>query len=213
MGKLSRGLGWTAAILGGTFLIARALFLDVWTFPDDRRFAASVAPTLRAQDVLVLVKAGDPTVGDLVRCTDPDDPKGFVVGRVGGREHDQIEIEGPTIILNGHRYDPESACRDRAVTLPNPGEGADIDVYCDKVSMGSGWHYRGHSEKTRFGVDKVSAIVRSGMFYLVSDDREWHDDSRDFGQVPTASCPYKIVFRLWGGMGMRADPLRFEFIH
>jgi signal peptidase I len=213
MGKLSRGLFWTAAIVGGSFLIGRALFFDVWTFPDDRRFAASVAPSLRAGDLLIAIKAGAPSVGDLVRCTDPDDPKGYVVARVGGREGDQIELEGPTLRLNGRSYDAESACRERSVTLPNPGDGPDIEVVCDKVSMGSGWHYRGHAAKPRFGVDKVTADVRQGMLYLVSDDRDWHDDSRDFGQVPVASCSHKIVFRLWGSAGMGADPLRFEFIH
>ena len=213
MGKLSRGLLWTAAIVGGSFLIGRALFFDVWTFPDDRRFAASVAPSLRAQDLLVLVKGSAPTVGDLVRCVDPDDPNGFVVARVGGRVGDNIELEGATLRINGHNYDSESACPDRSVTLPNPSEGPNIEVACDKVSMGSGWHYRGHTAKPRFGFDKVTATVRPGMLYLVSDDRDWHDDSRDFGQVAVAACTHKIVFRLWGGMGMSADPLRFEFIH
>jgi signal peptidase I len=213
MGKLTRGLLWTAVIAVGAFLIGRALFFDVWTFPDDRRFAASVAPSLRAQDILVLLKESEPAVGDLVRCVDPDDPKGFVVARVGGRARDHVEIEGPSIRINERSYNAESACSDRVLTLPNPGEGPDIEVYCDRVTMGSGWHYRGHSVKPRFGVDKVTADVRPGMLYLVSDDRDWHDDSRDFGQVPVASCTHKIVFRLWGGMGMRADPLRFEFIH
>jgi signal peptidase I len=213
MGKLTRGLLWTAVIGGGAFLIGRALFFDLWTFPDDRRFAASVAPSLRAQDVLVLIKQSEPAVGELVRCVDPDDPQGFVVARVGGRARDHIEIEGPTLRIDTRTYNAESACRDRDVTLPNPGEGADIEVVCDRVAMGAGWHYRGHSAKPRFGVDKVTADVRPGMLYLVSDNRDWHDDSRDFGQVPVASCTHKIVFRLWGGMGMRADPLRFEFIH
>lgn len=213
MGKLSRGLFWTVAIGGGALLIGRALFFDVWTFPNDRRFAASVAPSLRADDILVLLKQSNPSVGDLVRCTDPDDPAGFVVARVAGRVGDHLEIEGASIRLNGRRNDAEGSCRERQFTLPNPGEGADIEVYCDKVTMGSGWHYRGFSVKPRFGVEKVTADVRPGMLYLVSDDRDWHDDSRDFGQVPIASCPNKIVFRLWGSAGMRADPLRFEFIH
>ncbi|MFS8068708.1 MAG: S26 family signal peptidase, partial [Byssovorax sp.] len=124
-----------------------------------------------------------------------------------------VELEGTSLRINGRSYDAESACPDRSVTLPNPGEGADIEVYCDKVAMGSGWHYRGHSLKPRFGFDKAKADVRPGMLYLVSDNRDWHDDSREFGQVPVASCTHKIVFRLWGSMGMRADPLRFEFIH
>ena len=213
MGKLSSGLLWTAAIVGGAFLLGRALFFDTWTFPDDRRFAASVAPTLRGQDLLVLIKASAPSFGDLVRCADPESPGDFVVARVGGLSGDHVEIEGPSLRVNGRRYDAEQACKDRSVTLPNPGEGADIEVLCDQVTMGSGWHYRGHSLKPRFVVDKFSADVRPGMLYLVSDNRDWHDDSRDFGQVPVASCSHKIVFRLWGGMGMRADPLRFEFIH
>lgn len=213
MGKLSRGLAWTAAIVLVLLLIGRALFFDVWTFPNDRRFAASVAPTLRADDFLVLMKEGSPSVGDLVRCVDPEDPQGFVVARIGGRAGDHLELEDYSLRINGRRYDSEGACPERAFTLPNPGEGADIEVSCDRVTMGGGWHYRGHSLKPRFGVEKVTADVRDGMLYLVSDDRTWHDDSRDFGQVPIASCTHKVVFRLWGGVGMRADPLRFEFIH
>jgi signal peptidase I len=213
MGKISRGLLWTAAILGVFLLIARALFFDVWTFPNDRRFAASVAPTLRADDILVLMKESEPSVGDLVRCTDPEDPKGFVVARIAGRVGDHLEIDAFSLRLNGRRYDSEGACPERVITLPNPGEGADIEVTCDRVTMGGGWHYRGFNTKPRFGVDAVTANVRPGMLYLVSDDRDWHDDSRDFGQVPVASCTHKIIFRLWGGAGMRADPRRFEFIH
>lgn len=213
MGKLSRGLLWTVVLAGGGVLLARALLFDLWTFPDDRRFAASVAPTLRGQDLLVLLKESSPSVGDLVRCTDPESPSDFVVARVAGRAGDHVEIEGRTLRVNGRSYDAESACPDRSVTLPNPGEGPDIEIQCDKVTMGSGWHYRGFNLKPRFGVDKASATVRPGMLYLVSDDREWHDDSRDYGQVPVASCSRKIIFRLWGSAGMSADPLRFEFIH
>ncbi len=213
MGKFLRGLLWTAAILGVIALLGRALFFDLWTFPDDRRFAASVAPTLRAHDHLLLLKESAPSIGDLVRCADPETPSEFIVARVAGREGDHVELEGPALRINGRRYDAEGACRDRSVTLPNPSEGPDIEVYCDKVTMGSGWHYRGHSLKPRFGGDNFSADVRPGMLYLVSDGRDWHDDSRDYGQVPVASCSRKIIFRLWGGAGFSDDPLRFEFIH
>ena len=207
-----RGLLWTAAILGVIALLARAFFLDLWTFPDDRRFAASVAPTLRAHDRLVLLKESAPGVGDLVRCADPESPSEFIVARVAGRAGDHVELEGPTLRINGRQYDSESTCSDRSVTLPNPGEGPDIEVHCDKVAMGSGWHYRGHNAKPRFVTEKTSADVRPGMLYLVSDDRDWHDDSRDYGQVPVASCSRKIIFRLWGSAGMSDDPLRFEVI-
>lgn len=208
-----RGLLWVAAVIGVIALLARALFLDTWTFPDDRRFAASVAPTLRAQDRLVLLKESAPSVGDLVRCTDPESPSDFIVARVAGRVGDHVEIDGALIRLNGRTYDSESACPERSVKLPNPNEGPDIEVGCGKVTMGSGWHYRGASLKPRFGFDKVSADVRPGMLYLVSDNRDWHDDSRDYGQVPVASCSRKIIFRLWGAPGYSDDPQRFEFIH
>jgi signal peptidase I len=214
MGKFLRGLLWTAAILGVLALLGKALLFDLWTFPDDRHFAASVAPTLRAQDRLVLLKGSEPTVGDLVRCTDPESPSEFIVARVAGRAGDHVELEGASLRINGRSYDAESACPDRSVTMPNPGEGGpDIEVRCDKVTMGSGWHYRGSNVKPRLGFDKTSADVRPGLLYLVSDDRDWHDDSRDYGQVPVASCSRKIIFRLWGGAGMGADPQRFEFIH
>src|SRR5512132_3483846 len=133
MGKLASGLLWTAAIVAGAVLLGRALLFDTWTFPAARRFAASVAPTLRGQELLVLLKESSPSVGDLVRCADPERPGEFVVARVGGRVGDHVEIEGPSLRINGRSYDAESSCPDRMVTLPNPGEGPDIEVRCDKV--------------------------------------------------------------------------------
>jgi signal peptidase I len=212
MGKWLRGLLWTAGILGVIGLIGRALVFDVWTLPDEAGFGAALAPTLRPGDMVLLLKRGQPGFGDLVRCTDPQDPKLFVVGRIAGLPRDHIEIEGASLSVNGHPYNAESACPDRRYTIAHPTSGEVIDLACEEVTMGPGWHFRGHSKKPLFGALKTTADVGEDMVYLLSDDRDYHDDSRDFGAVPRSTCKERVVFRLWGKQGMKDDPWRFEVI-
>ncbi len=50
------------------------------------------------------------------------------------------------------------------------------------------------------------------MLFLLSDDRSYHDDSRDFGTVPADSCTGRIVFRLWGKEGWCDDKRRMTFV-
>ena len=85
MGKLWRGLLWIAAFLVLAGLVVRVVFVDVWALPDDPKTSASVAPSMAGGDTVLFMKRNKPAFGDLVRCTDPDDPAKHVVGRVVGR--------------------------------------------------------------------------------------------------------------------------------
>jgi signal peptidase I len=57
----------------------------------------------------------------------------------------------------------------------------------------------------------TKATVEPGYWYLVSDDRHVHLDSRDFGQVSPASCQH-IVFRLCGAAGFGDAKKRLNVI-
>ena len=54
---------------------------------------------------------------------------------VGGthRAGDHVEIEGPSLRINGRSYDAESSCPERTIKLPSPGEGPDIEVRWHKM--------------------------------------------------------------------------------
>lgn len=55
--------------------------------------------------------------------------------------------------------------------------------------------------------------VGAGMLFLISDNRDYHQDSRDFGAVPVEACRERIVFRLLGKGGWSDDKSRFTYIH
>jgi len=211
MGKLFRGLFWIAAVLVVVGGIGRAVFVDVWVLPDDPKTSASVAPSLAGGDTILFMRRNKPAFGDLVRCTDPEDATHFVVGRVVGLTGDIVEANGRELSVNGTRYISEMACVESKVSVPHPSSGSPVDIRCDQVQIAGHPHFRGFSEKVT-GVTPTKATVGQGMVFLLSDDRSYHDDSRDFGTVPADSCTGRIVFRLWGKEGWGDDKRRMTFV-
>lgn len=208
MRKLARALGWIVAVLVIAGLVVRTFFVDTWVVPEEARLAASVVPTLRGGDVVLVLK-GTPGFGDLTRCTNAEDKP--VVGRVAGRVRDRVITEGRELVVNDKRYDSESACPEPTVTVEHPVTQAEETLSCDVVMMGSGWHYRGFASNRTF-INRTMTDVGEGMFYLLSDDRTFHYDSRDYGTVPADSCKGRIFFRLWSKAGFSDANSRFSFI-
>lgn len=114
--------------------------------------------------------------------------------------------------MNNKRYDGDSACPEPTFKVTHPSSGAEVEQNCDVVRMGGGWHYRGYAPKP-IHPGKTRAEVGAGMVYLLSDGRELHDDSRDFGALPRASCAERIVFRLWGKGGWSDPKRRMTYVH
>lgn len=211
MGTLWRGLFWCAAFLIVIGLVMRAAFVDVWVLPDDLKTSASVAPSLAGGDAILFMHRNKPAFGDLVRCSDPDDPARFVVGRVVGLAGDTVETEGRELSVNGKRYIGQMACAEPKATIPHPTSGSTVEIWCDQVEIAGHPHMRGWSEKAGI-FTPAKATVGQGMLYLLSDDRSYHDDSRDFGTVPVESCTGRIIFRLWGKEGWSDDKRRMMFV-
>jgi signal peptidase I len=211
MQRVVRFLAWTVgglAVLGG---LAYLLLFDVWTIPDDALLGASMQPTLAAGDTVLLLKRGTPAFGDLVRCPDPEDASRFVVGRIAGGAGDRIEVQGHTLIVNGRSYSSTEACKKPTLLVEDPSTGHTLELECSRVEMGSGWHFRatGMGPGRRGDGQKE---VGTGRLFLLSDNREIHDDSRDFGTVPVEGCQLRVVFRLWSAKGWSDVESRFTVI-
>jgi signal peptidase I len=211
MASLWRGLGWTAAIVVALGAAGRALFLEPWTLPDDDKTSASVAPTLSGGDTILYMKRERPGFGDLVRCLDPDDPNKFVIGRVAGMSGDVVETNGRELSVNHKRFLGEMVCAQEKTQIPHPSSGALVSLSCDVVSMGGHPHFRGTGEKGIVS-PPTQHTVGQGKLFLLSDDRTYHDDSRDFGAVPEKTCTGRIVFRLWSKDGWKDDAHRLTSI-
>ena len=212
MEKLIRGIVWVAGLALVLAGIARLVAFRTWQIPTEPRLAASIAPSLDGGDLVIVLFRGTPGFGDLVRCTDPEDPTKFVIGRIAGVDHDVVEVQGADLRVNGQRYGNEAVCSEPVHHVYHPTTGSEMDITCDIVRMGGGWHYRGFSPN-----DPNPAAVRKevpvGQVFLVSDDRTYHDDSRDFGTLPAASCKERIVARVTSKAGWSDDKARMTIIH
>ncbi len=211
MDKLLRFLLWTGGILAGLIALGRLFLFEGWTIPDDPYLAASIAPTLQAGDYVLVLTRGESDFGDLVRCPDPDDTSRWVIGRIAGLGGDEVEVQGPLLRVNGRSYTATEACTDPTFEVAHPDTGSTVELRCSRVEMGGGWHFRGTLGKSNPSNDHKKS-VGTGNVYLLSDNRDLHEDSRDFGTVPHASCHQRIFFRLWGAAGWSDAASRLTLI-
>ena len=208
---MGRGLAWLVGVLAVIVLALRLLLLKSWTIPDDPYLSASVAPTMTSGDTVLVLTRGEPGFGDLVRCPDPEDAKRFIVGRIVGVGGDSLDLEANNLLVNGKQYIGDSACSEPKQKVVHPSTSNEVEIHCDVVQMGGGWHHRGTGAGLK--QPKLHVEVRSGTVYLLSDNRDLHDDSRDFGPMPADACKERIVFRLWGKKGWGDEQRRMTFIH
>lgn len=184
------------AVLVGVVFV----FFDTWTVPgDDPQFAVSIEPTMTVGDVLLVSRSAGASNGALVRCTDPDAPARFVVGRVLGEPGDSIEFVNGTLLVNNRTPTASIACDPSTVRLKNPGTQEDEDLSCFMEEYGGGTHPSLRSTKEAPGRDSKTT-VEPGKIFLASDNRAMHLDSRDFNMVAPGSC-HHIALRLWGANG------------
>ena len=109
--------------------------------------------------------------------------------------------------VDGHHNPSPRSCG--SVTLRDPRVGDDVDLLC---------RVQEYSEMA-FSVlvaakdpePPASATVEPSRWYLVSDDRHIHLDSRDFGQVDAVTCRH-VVFRLVSAAGFGDAKKRLSVI-
>jgi len=198
--KAVRYLFWTAIFIG--IVIGFALiFVEPWTVPgDDAQFAVSIEPTISVGDLVLVTRSTGVSDGALVRCTDPDAPGRFVVGRVVGRTSDKVEFSKGTMLINGKLPTSSSACDPSTVRLKNPATGEDEDFGCALEEFAGSTHEVLRSSSAAGAARDSTTDVEVQKAFLASDNRVLHMDSRDFGTLAPSSCQH-IIFRLWGLSG------------
>lgn len=213
MQKLLRFLLWTALIVGVLVGIARATAIRWWRIPEgDPYLEASIAPTLRGGDLIILWRLTAPKFGDLVLCPEPGAPERMVIGRIIGDPGDKVRIEGPRVIVNGRAAETEHACRPRTFKVLHPSTGAEIEQNCDVEAVAGVSHMRGSTGGHGVQPTPVDQSVEAGKYFLVSDNRLLPYDSRDFGLVDVASCTETVAFRLVSRAGYLDSEQRFSVI-
>jgi signal peptidase I len=204
---------WSAILAALVVGALRAVAIRWWRLPlNDPWLQASVEPSLRGGDLIVLWRLTPPHYGDLVLCPEPNAPERVVVGRILGEAGDSIVIEGAHVTVNGHSVATERACTQAQLSVPHPGNGQAVDLRCDLEKAGGALYSRAYAAGASTALARVSTSVPEGRVFLVSDNRLLPFDSRDYGPVERSSCRESVVFRLIGQNGFFDVERRFTYI-
>jgi signal peptidase I len=204
-------MAWLVGVLGVALLVLYAFFFDVWTVPsDDPLLSASIEPTLSPGDVVVVTRHGTVDRGNLVRCADPQAAGRYVVARAMGKFGDKLEILGEVVLIDGKHTPSGHACDPPRTGVFNPQTSEEVPLVCSVEEYGEVTYSALRSED-RPEPPTRPVTVEASRWFLVSDDRHVHLDSRDFGQVDPATCQH-IVYRLVGAAGFGDTKKRLSII-
>jgi signal peptidase I len=197
----TRFLAWSVLICAGLVGLLRATALRWWQVPiGDPELEASIAPTLRGGDWVLVWRLTRPALGDLVMCPDPSDPTNVVMGRIVAEANDQVLIQATDVQVNGKGFDIEYNCTERTFEVVDPDSLKQMELYCDMENVGDTLHQRGYGAAKKDAA-KFSKHVGSGEIFLLSDNRTHPFDSRHFGTLDRRLCTEKVFFRLVSSKG------------
>lgn len=210
MSKFLRFMAWTLVIVGALIGIARLTVIRWWRVPlGDPYLEASLAPTLRGGDWVVLWRGTAPLEGALVLCPEPKTNDRVVIARLLGEAGDHVKV-GTDLLVNGRAFETESGCDPFAVT--DPGTKQELKQACRREVAGSRTHLRGEPVQTLATPREADVDVPAGQVFLVSDNRQFPWDSREFGPVERSTCMETVVFRLVSKDGFFDVPNRLTLI-
>ena len=212
MRALGRFTLW--AVIGVIAVVAlfRLTSIRWWQVPDDDPYlVASVAPALRGGDWVLLWRLSPPAVGSLVLCPEPKHTDRVVVGRMIGEEGTTVAVSGTTIDVDGKRLPNEGSCSSPRFKVKAPRNGDEIELRCSTEVVNGSVHERGEAEAIA-DLPNFEAKVAPGETLLVSDNRRFPYDSRDFGVLDRSTCKETVFFRLFGREGFFDAATRFTYI-
>lgn len=210
-----RGLFWLLLLAGIVVGAARLTCLRWWQVPeDDPTLTTSLAPSLAPGDWVLLWRLTPPGFGDLVLCPDPGEAGQVVVGRIVGEGGDHLTVDEDGLIqINNIRQSSEGVCARRAtIQVSHPRSGDPVELRCDIEILGGVHHQRARRPSAGVKPAAVSADVKPGKLFLISDNRYYPFDSRDYGAVPIESCSEAVFFRLVSRLGFSDVASRLSLV-
>lgn len=207
-----RLLLWVVIGFSTIVVLLRLTAIRWWKVPEnDPWLVASVAPALRAGDWVLLFRLSPPSLGALALCPEPKHPERVVIGRLVGKEGDHVTVNGTFIEVNGKRLPSEGGCANSRFSVKAPRGGNEVELRCSTEVVSGSVHERGEAEALA-ELPVFEAKVGAGEVVLVSDNRRFPYDSRDFGLVDRSTCKETVFFRLFGREGFFDPPTRFTYI-
>src|SRR5688500_18453524 len=202
-----RALFWVALALGLVVGVARATAIRWWRVPNgDPYLDASIRPTLRGGDLVILWRLTEPNLGDLVLCPEPareaTDSGQIVIGRIVAEQRDKVAVKQGRILVNDKAFPTEGRCPVTNFLVQDPETDEEFEQHCSLERVGATLHKVGRNGTGIRPVPDRSAIdVNDGHVWLASDNRQLPYDSRDYGSVPRDECSETVRLRLVGAVG------------
>jgi|HubBroStandDraft_2_1064218.scaffolds.fasta_scaffold21223_2 signal peptidase I len=198
---------WAVGMVGIVLLLLYRFALDVWTVPaDDPLLAASIAPTLDPGDVVVLTRHPAVAHGNLMRCPDPQAPGRFVVARAIAQGGETVSFASEVPLVDGQHTPSPRACEPQSVVVRAPGSDQDVQLACSVEEFGEMDFSVLSSGNFPRASTTTPRMVDPGTWFLVSDNRHFPLDSRDYGAIDPARCQH-VVARIKGREGIGASIL------
>jgi len=184
---------WLLILVGITGVIVFALF-DFWSVPEEEKIGMSLEPNAHAGDTLLVLRAGVAAAGHLVRCADPSG-RGHVVARMVAANGERLSLSRENVSVDGRSTTSRTCDGAPFVFLRHPATGREAKMHCSIEEMNHGTAVLRAAD---FPDPDSSYVTEAGRAFLVSDNRHFHHDSRDFGQVDQGSCRI-VAARLGSG--------------
>jgi signal peptidase I len=195
MWKFLRLLAWASLVVGALIAVLRLTAIRWWQVPlGDPYLEASIAPSLQGGDWIVLWRATQPVEGDLVLCPEPKAAARPVIARILGEANDHLKFEGSAVRVNRTRFDSESSCE--SFSVRDPASGQEVEQGCRQELIGGKTHLRGEVSDPTPKSGEPEFDVPHAQVFLISDNRRFPWDSRDFGTVDRETCTETVIFRL-----------------
>lgn len=213
MRNLLRFLVWTIVILGVLVAVLRATAIRWLKLPtDDPVFEASISPTLRGGDLILALRITQPVFGDLVLCPEPGAPHRYIIGRIVGEGGDSVRVTDGSIFVNGEGFRTERSCDPSTFTHFDPNTGEEVTQQCQWEALANHLHQMGGIGGFKITPFERQFDVDEGMLFLVSDNRVYPYDSRDYGLVEADTCKETVVARIVSKDGWMDADRRLDYI-
>jgi signal peptidase I len=210
MAKFLRFTAWTLFILAALVGVLRLTAIRWWQLPlNDPYLESSVAPTLHGGDWVLLWRATSPSYGSLVLCPEPKTGRP-VIGRILGEQGDHLKLDGSALTVNGTPARSDSNCD--KFQSNDPSTGIETEQSCSNEDVTGRTHARGNVPSDALK-PSTELDVPSGQVALISDNRLFPWDTREFGMVDRPTCAETVVFRLVSKDGFFDVPNRLTLIH
>lgn len=213
--SLTRFLVWCAIIIGliiGALRLTMIRWVRLPTMAADPVFSLSVLPTLEGGDLILTFRLGTPDFGDLVLCPEPGAPERYIIGRVFGEGGDRVKITNSVPTVNGDSFVLERSCDPSVITYRHPETGAEVKQQCHMEAVAGGLHPIGVGDGQKIVPENREYNVPDGRWFLLSDNRLYPYDSRDYGYVDAASCKERVFGRLVSQRGWKDVNKRLTYI-